>query len=99
MKSKAPELLCIDKTYMMKCYKTEPCPRWSAAETNRCCRLGALCPYYHTSRDRRRKLVEIKYRYLCALITSMSMSTVDLYSASPHPPLMRYSRVVTVKKY
>jgi len=41
---------------MLKNYKTEPCPRWFSSENNRVCRMGALCPYYHTPRDRRRKM-------------------------------------------
>jgi len=52
---------------MLNNYKTEPCPRWFSAETtgNRVCRLGAMCPHYHSARDRRRKLTMIKYRYFC----------------------------------
>jgi len=50
---------------MLNNYKTEPCPRWFSGETNRVCRLGAMCPHYHSSRDRRRKRTVIKYRYFC----------------------------------
>jgi len=73
-------LLCIDKSYMLKNYKTEPCPRWFSAESNRVCRLGAMCPYYHTFRDRRRKLSVIKYRYFCFLLIFVTGASVTVES-------------------
>ena len=60
----AATAVCVDKTYMLKNYKTEPCPRWFSADSNRICRLGAMCPYYHSSKDRRRMLAAVKYRYI-----------------------------------
>jgi len=65
---------------MLKNYKTEPCPRWFSAESNRICRLGAMCPHYHTSRDRRRKMTTIKYRYFLFLVMLQQQVTTSLVS-------------------
>lgn len=52
-----PPLAHAETAYVLGNYKTEPCKK-----PPRLCRQGYACPYYHSSKDRRRSPRKHKYR-------------------------------------